>query len=377
MRRNLGRELLFLAVTACAVLVPAAFAIAACPVRPLPPCGPAAFTGTAKASACERPAPAKCAGKRGPRGKRGLQGRRGDIGLTGLTGAQGETGLQGATGLRGVQGEVGAPGATGPVGPAGSAGEAGPTGAAGAQGEPGLAGDTGPQGATGAQGATGLQGDAGPQGAQGATGPQGETGLQGVQGEVGAAGSDGTDGAAGATGPVGPTGPAGEVGPAGVEGPTGPAGPQGETGPVGETGPEGTNGLAEYAYIYNLAAQTVPIEAPVTFDQNGVLSSGITHAPGDAGVQFVVEGIYKIAYSTSGTEPSQMALFLNGAPIPGTTYGSGAGTQQNGGQVIVQVGAGDVLTLVNHSSAAAVGLASPIGGTQASVNASLLIEKLG
>jgi hypothetical protein len=81
-------------------------------------------------------------------------------------------------------------------------------------------------------------------------------------------------------------------------------------------------------------------------------------------------------FSASGTEPNQMALFLNGTVVGGTTYASGAGTQQNTGQGIATVGAGDVLTLRNHTSSAAVGLAAPIGGTQASTNASVLIEKL-
>jgi hypothetical protein len=122
----------------------------------------------------------------------------------------------------------------------------------------------------------------------------------------------------------------------------------------------------------------VPIEADVTFNQNGLLTSGITHAPGTAGIALVNAGDYKVTFSVSGTEVSQMALFVNGTTlVPGTIYGSGAGTQQNTGQAIVTLGAGDVLTVRNHSSSAAVGLASLVGGTQANANASVAIEKLG
>ena len=78
----------------------------------------------------------------------------------------------------------------------------------------------------------------------------------------------------------------------------------------------------------------------------------------------------------SGVEPSQFALFLNGAPVAGTVYGSGAGTQQNNGQAIIAIAAGDVLTLRNHSSAAAVTLQTLAGGTQTNVNASIVITKL-
>jgi hypothetical protein len=57
-------------------------------------------------------------------------------------------------------------------------------------------------------------------------------------------------------------------------------------------------------------------------------------------------------------------------------FGSGAGTQQNNGQVILTLVAGDVLTLHNHTSAAAVTLQTLAGGTVANVNASVLIRKL-
>lgn len=78
----------------------------------------------------------------------------------------------------------------------------------------------------------------------------------------------------------------------------------------------------------------------------------------------------------SGTEPNQFALFLNGVVVPGTVYASGAGTQKNNGQAIFSIAVGDVLTLRNHTSNAAVGLASSVGGTQANVNASVVIKKL-
>ncbi len=48
-------------------------------------------------------------------------------------------------------------------------------------------------------------------------------------------------GAAGPAGPAGPTGPTGSPGPTGQTGATGPAGPTGPTGPAGPTGPEGSS----------------------------------------------------------------------------------------------------------------------------------------
>jgi hypothetical protein len=175
----------------------------------------------------------------------------------------------------------------------------------------------------------------------------------------------GSTGPAGATGSTGPTGNTGSTG-ASNTGPTGPC----------CTGPTGPAFSTVYAYIYNLTAQTIAIEADIPFSDNGILTGGITHSPGSAGVTFVGAGDYEVTFSVSGTEPNQFALFLNGAFVAGTVYGSGAGTQQNTGLAIVRAGAGDVLTLRNHSSAAAVGLASVVGGTQANSNASVRIVKL-
>jgi hypothetical protein len=188
-----------------------------------------------------------------------------------------------------------------------------------------------------------------------------------------------------APGPTGPAGPAGRTGragapglpgTAGTHGPGGSVGAVGPQGPIGPTGPAGTSGLSQYAYVYNTAGETVALEAAVTFDSNGLMTAGVTHAIGGSGITLVNAGVYKISFSVSASEPSQISLFIDGVVVVGTTYGSGAGTQQNTGQVMLAIAAGDVLTVRNHSSAAAIGLAALIGGTQATANASVTIEKL-
>lgn len=134
--------------------------------------------------------------------------------------------------------------------------------------------------------------------------------------------------------------------------------------------------MSEYGYVYNTAAQVVPLETDVVFDSNGVLSSGITHVPSTSTIVVGVAGTYKITFVVSAVEPNQFALFQNGAPIAGSVYGSGAGTQQTTGQVLVTMAAGDILTLRNHTSTAAVTLQTLAGGTQINVVASVTIEKL-
>ena len=118
------------------------------------------------------------------------------------------------------------------------------------------------------------------------------------------------------------------------------------------------SGSSEYAYVYNLSAQVVPLETAVTFSDNGIGTAGFAHGLGSSDITVLNEGVYKVTFSVSGTEPNQFALFLNGVMVVGTDYGSGAGTQQNSGQAILAIGAGDILTVRNHTSAAAVTLAA-------------------
>ena len=161
-----------------------------------------------------------------------------------------------------------------------------------------------------------------------------------------------------------------------VVGTIGPQGIQGVIGPGGLVGPAGPVGTLGYAFIYNLTGQSIAIEADIPFSNTGLLTTGFTHTPGSPSITIVAAGIYQATFSVSGAEPNQFAFFLNGALIPGSIYGSGAGTQQNTGLVIFSAGAGDVLTVRNHSSAAAVTLASVVGGTQANSNASVTILKI-
>lgn len=138
-----------------------------------------------------------------------------------------------------------------------------------------------------------------------------------------------------------------------------------------------TGDLAQFGYIYNVRPQLVSIEGEVIFDTNGILTPGIAHLPGTTQIAVADAGKYEVHFSVSGIEPNQFAIFINGVLAEGTVYGSGAGTQQNTGQAILALACGDVLTLRNHSSTAAVTLQTQAGGTQASINASVLIRKLG
>ncbi len=223
-------------------------------------------------------------------------------------------------------------------------------------------------------GPAGLTASAAPSHSSGDEASKSSLGAQAVRGKRGPRGLRGLKGKTGLRGLRGLQGNQGNQGYAGVAGVAGAVGPEGAVGPQGVPGSSAT---PQYAYFYNAAVQTVALEANVLLDTNGAMTSGFTHVAGSANITLVNIGAYKVTFSVSGTETSQFALFNGATMVPGSLYGSGAGTQQNSGQaIVVTTVANSVLTLKNHTSAAAVGLPTTGGGTLPNANASVLIEKL-
>jgi hypothetical protein len=177
------------------------------------------------------------------------------------------------------------------------------------------------------------------------------------------------------TGPQGPQGLMGPIGPQGLQGDPGLQGPQGEVGPMGPMGPQGTGGVYEYAYIYNVSDQEVSLEADVLFDTNGVMTSGIMHAPGTAQINVANSGTYKITFSVSGNKQNELTIFLNGAAVLGTTYKANSNNQQNTGIALLYISVGDVLTLRNQTSSGMTTI-SLSADLQNCVNASIILEKI-
>jgi hypothetical protein len=125
-----------------------------------------------------------------------------------------------------------------------------------------------------------------------------------------------------------------------------------------------------------LGLQVVPLQADILFSNNGVIVGSITHALGTAPITIGTAGTYSIWFNAACNESNQFTLFQNGVAVAGAIYGSGAGTQPNPGMVIITANAGDVLTLRNHTSAAAVTLQTLAGGTESNADASIMIQKI-
>ena len=138
-----------------------------------------------------------------------------------------------------------------------------------------------------------------------------------------------------------------------------------------------------FGYFYNLeVSDTVAIGAPFPFDTDGPFTSAqflhtasptpATSAP----ITIVQAGTYEVQYTATVAEARQIALYLNGAVVAGTIYGQATGTAVTTGVAIITAAAGDLLTLRNHLSAAALTLVTPSGGTASNTTNSLLIKKI-
>lgn len=225
----------------------------------------------------------------------------------------------------------------GPTGPTGAAGPIGP------RGYPGIDGATGATGATGPQGVQGLQGVQGIQGITGATGPQGVQGIQGVTGATGA------DGAVGLTGPTGPQGLQGL---------------QGIQGVTGATGATGADGIFSGAYVsaQNSTGATIDISAAGTEIPlaNNVVLQGAT-ASGN-GFAVTDSGTYYVQYRVKPQSADQLTtdVRVNGTPVTGLVSGAAAATTNYGTSSIINLNAGDVVTLT-ASGNGAITLNSPDG----------------
>jgi hypothetical protein len=172
---------------------------------------------------------------------------------------------------------------------------------------------------------------------------------------------------------------AGTPGPAGERGPQGVPGTDGIQGPPGPPGQPGAPAPVDYREAYALMppdnAATVAPGTAVDFPENGPVhaSSGILRINSS---QFLLAdtGTYRVQFSVSVTEAGQLALALNGNPLPYTVAGRATGTSEITGEALVTANPGDVLTLVNPAGNPTALTITPLAGGTQPVAATLIIE---
>jgi hypothetical protein len=128
-------------------------------------------------------------------------------------------------------------------------------------------------------------------------------------------------------------------------------------------------------------AATIAVGAPVLFPQNGPQSTPPAAvrvgAPPASTFTVTLAGAYQIAWQVSVAEPGQLQVAVGGVGVASTVVGRATGTNQIVGNTVLQLLAGDVVSIINPAgNAAALTLTPTAGGTHA-VSATLSIRKIG
>lgn len=136
--------------------------------------------------------------------------------------------------------------------------------------------------------------------------------------------------------------------------------------------------LEAYGYIYSLSATAVTV-APnndIVFTNNGPLDC-ITHTPNTAQIFIRKSGVYQVFYSVNTTVGvgGSISLAVNGTVDPATTIPIQIAASNTAGKAILNLRAGDILTLRNSSTVAITLAIAPAVGAQLTLERIDEIEK--
>ena len=182
-----------------------------------------------------------------------------------------------------------------------------------------------------------------------------DRGPRGVKGDSGKTGATGARGADGANGGIGQPGPAGTNGINGAQGAPGTNGINGTNGRDGADGAPGPAATRDYAYLYDVAGQTVAPSGDVLFRTDGPMTGEFTPHTGKfcdhvrdrrnlQGGDLDHGHLEEPGWRDHQRCPSGL----------GAIFGTDDNSQQNGGQAIISVGAGQVMTIRNQSTTTSI-----------------------
>lgn len=133
-------------------------------------------------------------------------------------------------------------------------------------------------------------------------------------------------------------------------------------------GPQGPQGQASanlgYAYIYSDQLQTLAPGDTVSYNNNGLMTSNIVHSTTTNPDQITImqAGNYRIIVNCTSTGAMYFAIAINGVIQTYTRYGTNTGGVIQTGSSIISCDVGDIITIVNYSSATTTTLSNTSAG---------------
>lgn len=137
--------------------------------------------------------------------------------------------------------------------------------------------------------------------------------------------------------------------------------------------------LQDYAHVYNTGLQgPIAVGDSILFSNNNIIRGAISHVEGSANINIYKPGIYEVFYYIFASTNNQMGLYFNGELISvATVYGLVGADNENIGKAIIELTSTGVLTLTIVDTFPGLGLENNPGGAQTSVNAALIIKRIG
>jgi hypothetical protein len=123
-------------------------------------------------------------------------------------------------------------------------------------------------------------------------------------------------------------------------------------------------------------ADTVAPGTAVDFPNNGPTTADVVTRASASTFTLVEAGTYEVNAQVSVSEAGQLQLAIGGVGLPETVAGRATGTSQIVISTIINVGAGDVLSVINPAGNAAALTITPIAGGTHSVSATLTVKLL-
>lgn len=138
---------------------------------------------------------------------------------------------------------------------------------------------------------------------------------------------------------------------------------------------KGFNVTGTFSLLQQVA---VPLENQVVYDTQSNVNGLLWNPSGSnpAEVQILEDGIYKIFFVCSNVSPAQLSFMVDGVPVTESIQGSNKGAGQISLRVLLELRKNQVVSVINHTSAAGtIVLSNSAGGSGQSVSALLTIFK--
>ena len=135
-------------------------------------------------------------------------------------------------------------------------------------------------------------------------------------------------------------------------------------------------GTDVYGSAYSTNTQIVQVNDSILFDYNQNLLN-MTHTLGTGDLTVSKDGMYFFAVILESVQSCQFTIFVNGSPVTSTTTGINKGASVLQLRQLIELKAGDVVSVRNYTSASgAVTIQQSAGGTLTGINAEFILLRL-